>query len=429
MQRRISQGENLRKSCMFHLFVGGLTLFVTTASYAQEDGGAPPPPPADAEDAPVAEDAPSIMAEGGAYCDSCNTGCSSCCEDDWCNLGEKWLLSDRLFKDPCGCNDSPFTVGGWTQWGYHSESNGLFNSHDSQIQNHQTWLYAEKVADGSCGLDWGFRVDFLYGTDAQDTQAFGEPAPMDHFDNEWDHGIYGWAMPQLYAELASGDWSVKVGHFFTLVGYEVVPATGNFFYSHSYTMYNSEPFTHTGAIGTYKVNDNVEAYGGWVAGWDTGFDRFSDGDNSKGSAFLGGAALTLTEEATLTYITTFGDLGVRGEGYSHSLVLDLNLTEDWEYVLQSDLVETNVQQTHQFGVNQFLFYSVNDCLKVGGRMEWWKNGSNSQYAATFGVNYLPMANLVIRPEVRHDWNPSGVRFNGDGKGDFTTFGIDAILSF
>ena len=416
MQRRIFQRGRLRTTCVLNLFLGGLTLMITSATFAQD--AAAPPPDAAAEAAPM----PEAIAMDGATCNTCDT----CC--DWCNLGDKWLLSDHLLSNDC-CEEPSFTIGGWTQWGYHTESNGLFNSHDSQITNGQSWLYAERVADGSCGLDWGFRADFMYGVDAQDTQAFGEPAPQDHWDNAWDHGIYGWAMPQFYGELASGDWSVKFGHFYTLVGYEVVPATGNFFYSHAYTMNNSEPFTHTGAIGTYQLSCDNEVYGGWVAGWDTGFDRFADGDNSRGSAFLGGAALTLTEDATLTYITTIGDLGTRGEGYSHSLVLDVDLDCDWNYVLQSDLVETNGGGDHQYGVNQYLFYSINDCLKVGSRMEWWKNGSNSQYAATFGVNYLPSANLVIRPEIRHDWNPSGIRFNGDGKGDFTTLGIDAILSF
>jgi hypothetical protein len=66
--------------------------------------------------------------------------------------------------------------------------------------------------------------------------------------SSWDNGKYGWAAPQSYIQLNKGDWDIKIGHFFTLVGYEVIPKTGNFFYSHSYTMFNSEPFTHTGAL-------------------------------------------------------------------------------------------------------------------------------------------------------------------------------------
>ena len=120
-----------------------------------------------------------------------------------------------------------------------------------------------------------------YGTDAQKTQAFGNDDGI--WDVTFDNGPYGWAMPQAYLEFAAGDWSVKVGHFFTLVGYEVVPAVGNFFYSHAYTMFNSEPFTHTGALATYTGYENLTLYGGWTLGWDTGFDQYGGG-----SSFLGG---------------------------------------------------------------------------------------------------------------------------------------------
>ena len=47
--------------------------------------------------------------------------------------------------------------------------------------------------------------------------------------NNFDHGIYGFALPQVYGEVAMGDLSVKMGHFFTIIGYEVVTAPDNFF--------------------------------------------------------------------------------------------------------------------------------------------------------------------------------------------------------
>ena len=92
------------------------------------------------------------------------------------------------------------------------------------------------------------------------------------------------AIPQLYVEAGYGDLSVKAGHFYTIIGYEVVQATGNFFYSHAYTFNFSEPFTHTGVLATYNANDNVTVYGGYTLGWDSGFD-----DN--GDAFLGGISV------------------------------------------------------------------------------------------------------------------------------------------
>ena len=314
--------------------------------------------------------------------------------------------------------ESGVKIGGWTQFGYHSDNNGLFNSHPHRFNLHQGWLYAEKEADGSDGWDWGFRFDAMYGVDAADTQAFGNNPGRWDFANGFDHGIYGWALPQAYVQIAKGDWSIIAGHFFTIVGYEVVTAPDNFFYSHAYTMYNSEPFTHTGVLATYTASDDVTLYGGWTSGWDTGFDRLDDGSN-----FLGGVSLSLTDDVTATYITTVGDFGSREEGYAHSLVLDVGLTDDLNYIFQTDLVSTNAGAANdEVGINQYLIYTINDCLGVGTRVEWWKSDGNSQYEATWGVNIRPLANVVIRPEIRYDWNP------GTGN-DFTTFGIDSILTY
>ena len=357
----------------------------------------------------------------------CN-GCNSCCNNGLdldlgslapaCCLGEPFSLADEIL----GTCDRSINFGGWTQFGWHSESNGLFNNHDSRIQNHQSWLFAEKIAEQGCCLDWGFHVDFMYGIDAADTQAFGGSA--NNWDNDWDNGIYGWAVPQLYLELAKGDWRIKAGKFYTMTGYEVVQATGNFFYSHAYTMYNSEPFTHSGFVATYSVNDDLDVYTGWTAGWDTGFSQFNNG-----SQFLGGFAYDVGCDTTFTYIVNSGSFGQRQEGYMHSMVVDHKISDCLNYVIQSDVLDTNGGDDHSFGVNQYLIYTVSDCLGYGARMEWYKFDGSSQYAATIGVNYKPCANVVLRPELRHDWNPSGNRFNGDGKDNFTTLAMDAIFTF
>jgi len=386
--------------------------------YSYEDGAAEP--------APVAPGA------CGAASSCCETACggyeSACCGNscDWCCLGEPYTLQKALHGD---C-PSPITVGGWMQFGYHNEKTGLFNKHDNRVNMHQFWLYAEKVADGTCGWDWGFRTDIMYGVDAADTQAFGnQPGNWDYL-NGWDHGIYGWAMPQAYGEVAYGDLSIIAGHFFTKVGYEVVTAPDNFFYSHAFTMNNSEPFTHTGALATYKMAENVEVYGGWTAGWDSGYDAFNDGDSSDGSNFLGGASVGVTDAVTLAYITTVGDLGWRGEGYSHSIVADVTVTDSVNYVIQSDLVETNSGGDHQVGVNQYLFHTINDCLKTGARVEWWKNSGVSFYEVTGGVNYRPHANLILRPEVRYQWSDNHVFATASGiPSDEAIFGMDAIVTF
>ncbi|MCG8346097.1 MAG: porin, partial [Chlorobiales bacterium] len=301
----------------------------------------------------------------------------------------------------------------------------------------------------------GFRADMMYGTDAQKTQAFGQPTG---WDTEWDNGVYGWAIPQAYLELARGDFSVKAGHFYTLVGYEVVTAPDNFFYSHAFTMFNSEPFTHTGVLATYTGSDLAEFYAGYTLGWDTGFDRYSQ-NGTSGSNWLGGFSTDLTNDITMTYISTFGDFGRRNDpvasgyptaitagadlAYSHSLVFDVQLNNCMNYVLQSDLVSIDEVDHEQVGINQYLFYTINDCWTAGARFEWFDdedgqrvvtNAVGDYYALTLGLNYRPNANLVIRPEIRWDWfdddaTATALPFDNGTEDEQFSGGFDFIVTF
>lgn len=380
--------------------------------------------------------------------DCCVDSCDGC-EDDGCGFlsglfgkHHKDLACDTcdIVDDCCadacdGCGDDGcgIDVGGWAQFGYHNRSTGLFNSDPHRFNAHQLWVYAEKVADGSDGIGFGGRVDFMYGTDSNDTNSFGNnPGEWDFF-NGWARegrgsGVedgYGWAMPQLYAEVAYGDLSVIAGHFYTLLGYEVVTAPDNFFYSHAFTMYNSEAFTHTGVLATYAASDNLTLYAGWTLGWDTGFDQFQGG-----SSFLGGYSVGIGDNASFTHIITAGDFGAIGDGFSQSLVLDVAVTDNLNYVAQSDILRTNGLGANNdtIGLNQYLIYTLSDMIGVGTRMEWWKTNGTSIYAATVGVNVRPMDNLVVRPEVRWQWEPGNDSGVIASEGD-TIFGIDAIVTF
>ena len=189
-------------------------------------------------------------------------------------------------------------------------------------------------------------------------------------------------------------------------------------------------------LATYGGIDNVDVYAGWTAGWDTGFDN-----NFGGNNFLGGFSTDLTDDVTFTYITTIGNFGARsaGEnGYSHSLLFDVALSDSTNYILQSDLVgyddPANNGFNDQVGINQYLIHSINDCWGVGARLEWWKSDGFSYNEATVGVNYRAHANLVIRPELRYDWTPSDAAAANMGFADadeynHSSFGVDAILTY
>ena len=390
--------------------------------------------------------------------DICN-GKSACCDDGSCDsfggcgagggllgggllgeccLGEPW----KLIKEPV----AGFNIGGWTSVGYHTHSNpNSFNTYDGKVQLGQQWFYAEKIADGSCGLGLGGRIDYVYGTDAPDTQAFGTPG---RFDDDWNNGGglgYGHALPQVYGEIASGNLSVKLGKFFTIVGNEVVAATGNFFYSRQFTFYNAEPFTHTGGLATFKVDDDTSLYGGYVLGWDSGFD-----DN--GDAYLNGFSRKINDDVSLVYASClgrFGDTTAGERGSVHSAILNVSLTEKLKYINQTDILfsrdAAGAAFRNTFGNIHYLIYQVNDCVSFGQRFEWFNFSGNSAQAAagglfdnrdnddvynyTMGLNLRRSANLVFRPEVRWVWDKTNAGFNENNNASQAAFGGDMVFTF
>ncbi|MCH2209701.1 MAG: porin [Fuerstiella sp.] len=344
----------------------------------------------------------------------------SCCGESACGDESSCSLSE-CGEGCCTTGAGGITFGGWTQVGYHNGEDGVFNDESGNINLHQGWLYAERVADGRNGLDFGFRADVMYGIDADDTDSDGNNPGNWDYRNGFDHGPYGFALPQLYVEMASGDLSVKAGHFFSIMGYERVTSPDNFFYSRSKSLDWIEPRTHTGALGTYAVSCDTNVYAGWTLGWDTGFDQREGGSN-----FLGGFSTAVTDNATFTYVTTAGDMGREGEGYGHMLLLDIAVTCKLNYVIQSDfqdMEESDGDIDNDVAITQYLFYDVNDTFSVGGRFEWIDDDGASQFQTTLGVNVRPTDNIVIRPEVR--FQPDT---NVDGRDD-AVFGVDAILVF
>ncbi len=326
--------------------------------------------------------------------------CARNCKRDWCNLG----CERKLF----GTSPRGLEIGGWVALGYHNRNNIMLNNRKAEGNLDQTWLYFEKAASQNCpDWDMGFRADVLYGIDAQDLQAFGNPpagAPTG-WDNSWDYGSYGWAMPQLYVQFANQDWDVKLGKFFSPYGYEAIAAPNNFFYSHSYTMYFTEPYTMSGILAERQLTETRSALIGFTAGWNTGFD------NDTGGCLITGHRFQLNENVDVALTTCFGDRGRSGVGVLNTGVAEVQLTEDVQYVVQGDY--SNFGDNQQFGIVQYLFRDLTECVALGARLEWWKSdqlfdNTKSTYEFTMGANLKPNANTTIRPELRFDWGAAAI---------------------
>ena len=381
---------------------------------------------------------------------------------------------------------------GGNGWG--SSFNGpiTFNDRNWQAQMNQLYLVNEKVLDTEDGgWDWGGRVDLLYGTDYIYTTARGLDANLNNqtlaAQPSWGNRYYGLAMPQLYAEAGYGDHAVKVGHFYTIIGYEVVPAIGNFFYTHAYTMQYGEPFTHTGVLDTWKANDQTTIYAGITNGW----DNYSDPINSLGAvsnpgypgansnaAFLGGMTLKSSDESqALTIAASSGNevanfvSNAVGNRSVFSTVYTNEINDKVTYVFQNDngwqfnagtpdTMNADQPGTAQwYGINQYLFYNFSETLVGGMRFEWFRDNNGYRvysglrnalfgvpasatgfqgnfWEMSYGLNWKPSKNWIIRPELRYDWYspddmtsktlPYGSNF--DKYGQFYG-GCDAIWQF
>lgn len=147
-------------------------------------------------------------------------------------------------------------IGGWVAAGisystdnpdHHTNDPVTFNDWNRELQMNQLNLYLQKLVNmESDDIEIGGRIDLLYGSDARFTQAAGLD---DDLISEKNFRFYDIALPQIYLEAFSpvgNGLTAKIGNFYTIIGYEVVNAPENFFYSHAYTMQYGEPFTHSG---------------------------------------------------------------------------------------------------------------------------------------------------------------------------------------
>lgn len=411
--------------------VRNVTVALEDAYYQQEE-----PSPSDV---PVA--AKESKGTKGRY----GKGCDPC---------EPWRLLPEL---PMG-----FTLTGWLNGGATvnaqptvSRFNGPLTFNDRrEVQFNQTYAVLERLADPDYGWDWGLRVDLLFGSDFFFTQSVGLET-RDDGTPKWNsrpRQLYGLAMPQAYGEIVYNDLSLKLGHFYTIMGYEVVPAPGNFFYSHAYVHTYGEPFTHTGGLLTWNYNDRWTLYGGLVNGW----DRF-DGPSDR-LAVLSGATYTPDHgryEITFTSIAGQepNDSGTMTDRFLYSLIFTWHVTDRLDYVIQHDngwqedfFGNAPGVDVEWYGLNHYLFYKINDCWQAGARFEVFRDDDGVRvtglrpgnpnagpfvgnfYNITLGLNWRPRANLTLRSEVRWDWfDGTGLPFDDGTQDDQFTAAFDAIF--
>lgn len=443
----------LRRFTTASLAIGGLLVGLSTPSlYGQElIETAPTGSSVLAEPVHFAEPAPSVAAQQAIEYEltDCMQGC-------------------------CPPRRGGWFVEGWLDQGYtanadHPASNFNgplgFNDRADEYQMNQLYLAFGKdvIKDGSA-WDIGFRTDVLYGTDYFFLQSRG--LELDQAGNQDWNGdgprnagaaaLYGLALPQAYAEVhvpVGSGLTAKVGHFYSILGYEAATAPDNFFYSHSYTYVYGEPKTHTGFLLSYNPTDCLTVQAGMTNGWDN-FENVTDDTHG----FLFGTRWA-NDVASLSYSMHTGPEDPAGDQnrYLHSLVYTRQLGYRWNYAMQHDygvqedafLTLGGSEDAMYYTLSQYLYYQWSDELAFGGRFEWFRDEDNSRiqqlpieglysgsnyYNVTLGANWKPCQHVLVRPEARYDWsdlNPAGATgvFNDFQDDHMWTFAVDVILYF
>jgi hypothetical protein len=291
-----------------------------------------------------------------------------------------------------------FNVGGWATPGFtynpsnpSDRSNGpvQFNNRANEFQLYQLGLFVEKPLQRNV-QNWqlGGRFEFMFGTDTPNYQATGHWD--DNLISENNLRFYDIALPQAYVEIYApfgNGISTKIGHFYSIIGYESVPSPPNFFVSHSYSM-KSSPFTFSGLLTSYQVNDHLTVQAATVIRPDN-LDQHADA-----WSFTGGFSVeNQAHSRGFTFAILDGDVDDTLPShltYYYS-VLHQDLTSNLHYVLEHDLGhQQNApagQHAEWYSLVNYLTYDINPEWAAGLRAEWFHDDDGTRFAAGPGSYY------------------------------------------
>jgi putative OmpL-like beta-barrel porin-2 len=314
-------------------------------------------------------------------------------------------------------------------------------------------------------FDWGFKLQFMYGSDARYIHSLGL------FDDTASTSILQPDLVEAYLNLhfpiiSEGGLDLKLGKFVTLEGVETIDPRANFFYSHTYIFNVGIPFNHTGALATLHATKWLDLYSGITRGVNTSVE-----DNNDSVSFHGGVGLNLLDgKLTILATTSIGPETPNNnhdQRYFNDIAITAKITDKFISLTDLNYALDKVSDAQAFGIAQYFTYAINSWLTAGIRGEiFWDDdgfyvfsfannhdpmralegeptidprtvgGGKTTYGAiTAGVNIKPpmpkpLAGLAIRPEIRYDCSLNDTRpFNDSSDRDQFTAGIDFIVTF
>src|SRR5256886_2640583 len=311
-------------------------------------------------------------------------------------------------------------------------------------------------------FDWGFKLQFMYGSDARFIHSLGL------FSNTAGTSIVQPDLPEAYLSLhfpfiSEGGLDLKLGKFVTLEGAETIDPRTNFFYSHTYIFDFGIPFNHTGGLAIFHATKWLDLYSGITRGVNTSIE-----DNNDSVAFHGGIGLNLLDgKLKILAATSIGPETPNDnpdQRYLNCITTTSKITDKFTFITDLNYARDDGANADAYGIAQYFTCAINSWLTAGIRGEVFSDqqgfyvvsfanthdpmraleggptidprtvgGGDTTYGAiTVGVNIKPpmpkpLAGLAIRPEIRYDVSLNDTRpFNNSSDRAQVTAAIDLI---
>lgn len=337
-------------------------------------------------------------------------------------------------------------VGGHAEGGvykneYWNGNNGvtLLNNYNSDIQFNQGVVSAGKKLDTTKAFDMGGRIDYMFGTDAEYLQSRGLERFTGHGSHGWGSGEYYHAIAQMYLEAGFNNVNVKAGKFLSPFGSESWMSPDRNFYSMPISTLFA-PVTLTGVTASWNFNDALSFTAGWANGEDSFFDT------SEANAFLGGVAYKIDSTKSVSYDVLLGNEESDSRDYTYwvnALKFKYNPANQWEFntALNYRKNNENFSRTESYVLSQEALYKFNPEWAVAGRLEYGHVdakvrglGTNKidLYSVAVAANYTPCDYLIIKPELRYDYNSDEFfdhNTTGGDKAGQLSGGVSVIVKF
>jgi hypothetical protein len=368
-----------------------------------------------------------------------------------------------------------FKISGWIETGITTNPDSprdnqnfgrLFDNRANEPMLNQLVINFERALAPQPGaFDWGFKFQFMYGSDARFIHSLGlfsGTAPTSIVQPD----VVEAYLSLHFAIITEAGLDLKLGKFVTLEGAETIDPRTNFFYSHTYIFDFGIPFNDTGAMAVLHATKWLDLDAGISRGVNTSID-----DNNDSVAFEGGIGLNLLGgKLTISAATHVGPETPNNnhdQRYLNCITTTWKITDKLTSITDLNYAHDAGADADAYGIAQYFTYTINSWLTAGLRGEVFGDqqgfyvvsfanyhdpmralegqptidprtvgGGRTTYGAiTAGVNVKPtvpkpLAGLTIRPEIRYDHSLNSTRpFNDSSDRDMFTFGVDAILTF